>query len=59
MEWQLITVVDDSRFTAEDFENWLWITFTRSNQQIDIYGLNSLVSVIAIFLVIFLVWMLK
>ena len=40
----LITVVDDSRFTSENFENWLWITFTRSNPAIDIYGLNSLVS---------------
>ena len=40
----LITVVDDSKFTSEDFTNWLWITFTRSNPAIDIYGLNSLIS---------------
>ena len=37
----LITLVDDTTFTAENFSNWLWITFTRSNPATDIYGLNS------------------
>ena len=27
----LITLVDDSSFVSEDFSNWLWVTFTRSN----------------------------
>ncbi len=37
----LITLVDDSQFVSEDFSNWLWVTFTRSNPANDIYGLNS------------------
>ena len=37
----LITLVDDSEFVSEEFSNWLWVTFTRSNPASDIYGLNS------------------
>ena len=37
----LITLVDDSKFVAHDFSNWLWVTFTRSNPANDIYGLNA------------------
>jgi 4-hydroxy-3-polyprenylbenzoate decarboxylase len=37
----LITLVDDATFTAENFSNWLWVTFTRSNPANDIYGLNT------------------
>lgn len=37
----LITVVDDSIFSSESFSNWLWVTFTRSNPAVDIYGLHS------------------
>jgi len=37
----LITLVDDSSFVCEDFSNWLWVTFTRSNPASDIYGLNA------------------
>tara|TARA_Y100000385_G_scaffold60357_1_gene58758 strand:+ start:380 stop:2101 length:1722 start_codon:yes stop_codon:yes gene_type:complete len=37
----LITIVDDAIFTAEDFSNWLWVTFTRSNPANDMHGLNS------------------
>ena len=37
----LITLVDDVEFVSQDFSNWLWVTFTRSNPAIDIYGLNS------------------
>ncbi|MBT6809341.1 MAG: UbiD family decarboxylase [Flavobacteriales bacterium] len=37
----LITLVDDSTFVSEDFSNWLWVTFTRSNPANDIYGLNT------------------
>ena len=36
----LITLVDDANFVSEDFSNWLWVTFTRSNPASDIYGLN-------------------
>ena len=37
----LITVVDDSNFVCENFANWLWVTFTRSNPANDVYGINS------------------
>jgi len=37
----LITLVDDSSFVCENFSNWLWVTFTRSNPANDIYGLNA------------------
>ena len=37
----LITLVDDSMFVSENFSNWLWVTFTRSNPAADVYGLNS------------------
>lgn len=37
----LITLVDDSTFVSENFSNWLWVTFTRSNPANDIYGLDS------------------
>lgn len=37
----LIVVVDDSEFTARSLENFLWVTFTRSNPAVDIYGLGA------------------
>ena len=37
----LITIVDDSSFVQEDFSNWLWVTFTRSNPANDVYGLHA------------------
>ena len=37
----LITLVDDSDFSAKDFYNWVWVTFTRSNPSNDVYGLNE------------------
>ena len=37
----LITLVDDASFVVENFSNWLWVTFTRSNPASDIYGLHS------------------
>jgi len=37
----LITLVDDASFVSENFSNWLWVTFTRSNPAYDIYGLDS------------------
>lgn len=37
----LITVADDSSFAARTLDNWLWVTFTRSDPARDIYGVNS------------------
>ncbi|MEC7863859.1 MAG: UbiD family decarboxylase [Bacteroidota bacterium] len=37
----LITLVDNANFVSENFSNWLWVTFTRSNPAHDIYGLHS------------------
>jgi 4-hydroxy-3-polyprenylbenzoate decarboxylase len=38
---QLILLVDDANFVAENLNNFLWVTFTRSNPAQDIYGVNS------------------
>jgi 4-hydroxy-3-polyprenylbenzoate decarboxylase len=37
----LVVVVDDSSFTARTLNNFLWVTFTRSNPATDIYGVGS------------------
>lgn len=37
----LIVVVDDSDFTARGLDNFLWITFTRSDPAADTYGIES------------------
>jgi 4-hydroxy-3-polyprenylbenzoate decarboxylase len=37
----IVTLVDDSEFAARNLNNWLWITFTRSNPAIDIDGIAS------------------
>ena len=37
----LIVLVDDSEFTAKTLNNFLWVTFTRSNPATDIHGMNS------------------
>lgn len=42
-ESPLIIVCDDASFLAEDFSNFLWVTFTRSNPATDIYGVRSFV----------------
>ncbi len=39
----MITLVNDSKFVSENFSNWLWVTFTRSNPANDIYGLAATV----------------
>ncbi|TWU62848.1 UbiD family decarboxylase [Crateriforma conspicua] len=39
--WPLITVVDDSEFAAKTIDNWLWLTFTRSNPAVDIAGVGA------------------
>lgn len=37
----LVVMADDSAFTAATLNNFLWVTFTRSNPSHDIYGLHS------------------
>jgi 4-hydroxy-3-polyprenylbenzoate decarboxylase len=37
----LVVVADDSDFVAESLDNFLWVTFTRSNPATDIYGVES------------------
>lgn len=39
----LITLVDDSEFSARTLNNWLWTTFTRSNPAADVTGLGAFV----------------
>jgi 4-hydroxy-3-polyprenylbenzoate decarboxylase len=39
----LIVVVDDSEFTARTLNNWLWVTFTRSNPAADVHGVGAFV----------------
>ncbi len=37
----LVIICDDADFLAKDFNNFLWVTFTRSNPSHDIYGINE------------------
>ena len=37
----LMLLTDDSEFTSRNLNNFLWITFTRSNPSHDIYGVKS------------------
>jgi 4-hydroxy-3-polyprenylbenzoate decarboxylase len=37
----LVVLVDDSEFTARSLDNFLWVTFTRSNPAVDIAGVDS------------------
>lgn len=37
----MIILSDDSSFISETIENFMWVTFTRSNPSHDIYGVNS------------------
>ena len=41
--WPLIVLADDSTFTAENLDNFLWVTFTRSDPASDIYGVGSFI----------------
>ncbi len=42
-EFPLIVLVDDAQFVAGTLNNFLWVTFTRSNPSHDIYGVNTIV----------------
>jgi 4-hydroxy-3-polyprenylbenzoate decarboxylase len=37
----LVVLVDDSAFTAHSLDNFLWVTFTRSNPALDIAGIGA------------------
>jgi len=37
----LVVIVDDSEFTARSLDNFLWVTFTRSNPATDLYGIGA------------------
>lgn len=39
----LVIICDDSRFTAASLDNFLWVTFTRSNPATDVYGVRAAV----------------
>ncbi len=39
----LVILVDDSRFVAKTLNNFLWVTFTRSDPAVDIDGVDSFV----------------
>jgi 4-hydroxy-3-polyprenylbenzoate decarboxylase len=42
-EFPLIVVCDDSDFVAATINNFLWVTFTRSNPSHDIHGIQSFI----------------
>lgn len=37
----LVVIADDARFVAESLNNFLWVTFTRSNPAVDIDGVGA------------------
>jgi 4-hydroxy-3-polyprenylbenzoate decarboxylase len=39
-DFSLVVVADDSDFTARTLNNFLWVTFTRSNPAADLYGIG-------------------
>ena len=39
----LISLVDDSNFTAKTLNNFLWVTFTRSNPSHDVHGVGEFI----------------
>ena len=40
-QFPLLVIVDDSEFASRKLNNFLWVTFTRSNPAADIYGVES------------------
>lgn len=41
--WPLVVVVDDADFAAASLENFLWVSFTRSNPAADVHGVDAFV----------------
>src|SRR5690606_7074980 len=39
----LIVLCDDAGFTAASLDNFVWVTFTRSNPSHDIHGVDSFI----------------
>jgi 4-hydroxy-3-polyprenylbenzoate decarboxylase len=39
----MMILCDDAAFTAENINNFLWVTFTRSNPANDVHGINSFI----------------
>lgn len=39
----LMVLCDDADFVAQSINNFVWVTFTRSNPSHDIYGINSFI----------------
>ena len=39
----LVVLVDDSEFTARTLNNFLWVTFTRSNPAADVHGIGAFI----------------
>jgi 4-hydroxy-3-polyprenylbenzoate decarboxylase len=37
----LVTLVDDSEFASQSLNNWLWVTFTRSDPANDVHGVGA------------------
>ncbi len=37
----MIVVADDAGFTAQNWDNFLWVAFTRSDPATDIYGVHG------------------
>lgn len=37
----LVVIVDDADFAAASLENFLWVTFTRSNPAVDVHGIGA------------------
>ncbi len=40
-KFPMIVVADDAKFTGKDWDNFLWVTFTRSDPATDIYGVGG------------------
>jgi len=40
-KFPMVVVADDAGFTARDWDNFLWVTFTRSDPATDIYGVGG------------------
>lgn len=39
--WPLVVLVDDSEFASRTINNFVWVTFTRSNPAVDVYGIGA------------------
>jgi len=42
-DFPLVVLVDDAAFTTGSLENFLWVTFTRSNPAADVHGVDAFV----------------